>query len=69
MTPPHERPVAGVCTQCKFFVAWNALRGECRRFPPQGGETHFTELGEQRWPVMHPADWCGEWSSREVVKP
>lgn len=56
------------CSRCRFFQHWNDMQGECRRYPPAGGDTPFNKRGDQRWPVTKTVDWCGEWVAREDVK-
>lgn len=51
----------GSCVDCVFYVvAWGLdERGECHRYP----------RGERSWPLVHEADWCGEYQARPQQAP
>jgi hypothetical protein len=53
---------------CKSCIFWQdhggGLTGLCRRFPPIGGETNYTQEGKVRWPCTNHHDWCGEFAPK-----
>ena len=56
--PPKDIEMLA-CKKCKYYstvddsLGW----GECRRYPPK---VSLTEKGNDIFPVVDEADWCGE---------
>ena len=51
------------CTQCKYSdMAPDGQAGYCRRYPPIA--IHDEEGADFTFPVIDPADWCGEFARR-----
>ena len=48
------------CLTCRWWDTPNREVGQCRRFPPVGGDTNFNDYGLPRFPKTSPNDWCGE---------
>lgn len=57
------------CQSCKFWKRFNAISGECRRFPPtaitrtRDGDTSGVNFC---FPEMDHYDWCGEYVKGKV---
>ena len=60
--------MADVCKNCKFYLSSWTSKGKCRRFPPQvvndGGGLLSSGEVESKFPVVNPADWCGEFKQK-----
>lgn len=62
--------MADVCKNCKFYFpdGWTT-KGKCRRYPPQvivRDASGFLSDGssESQFPIVNPADWCGEFKQK-----
>lgn len=61
------------CRTCRYYEAWDGLRGDCRRNPPvillrlatASQDDEFESKG--MFPMVYQNRWCGEWSERQEV--
>lgn len=59
------------CPGCRFWDAFDARSGECRRHAPTAVQFAQTQDANERggdsgavWPVTSDDDWCGEWEAK-----
>jgi hypothetical protein len=65
---PDRKPADESCAVCRYYLAYDADSGACRRYPPQASSGHYAPRdphpGEAvaliRYPVVYAAEWCGE---------
>ena len=53
------------CKGCRFFNdrAGADGSGYCRRYPPRVMD-RTQDKEDWCWPIVHGADWCGEWQKK-----
>ena len=49
------------CSNCRYFLQWDEMRGDCRRSAPQVVPKVSVPGVDSRFPEMGSKGWCGEW--------
>ena len=54
------------CETCKYCIVDEHIRFVCRRYAPRIIHGSGTDWSDERFPVVAPDDWCGEYKSEHA---